>query len=152
VFDLEQELRGLLDAFDAAGVEYALCGGLALGVHGFPRATIDIDILIRPEAYPRAEEVAGSLGFVVKAKPMNFSGGATRINRISKIDRTDGELLMLDLLLVTPACEDVWAGRQHLRWQDRDLWVVSREGLIALKMLRMSDQDRLDIERLRQPE
>ena len=36
---------------------------------------------------------------------MSFSQGATEIRRISKIDPRDGETLMLDLLLVTPAIE-----------------------------------------------
>ncbi len=40
------ELEALIDAFDADEVPYALCGGLALAVHGFPRQTKDIDILL----------------------------------------------------------------------------------------------------------
>lgn len=39
--DLERELELVIDAFTAKGVAYALCGGLALAVHGFPRATKD---------------------------------------------------------------------------------------------------------------
>jgi hypothetical protein len=34
----------------AAGVEYALVGGYALGAHGFSRFTEDIDILVNPSA------------------------------------------------------------------------------------------------------
>lgn len=56
---------------------------------------------------------------------------------------------MLDLLLVTPAVEDVWQTRERMIWQGADLWVVSREGLIKLKLLRSSDQDLVDIRRLR---
>ena len=32
---------------DEAGVDYALCGGLAVAAHGAPRATRDIDLLGR---------------------------------------------------------------------------------------------------------
>ena len=48
--DLHQELVQLIDALEAAGAEYALCGGLALAVHGHPRFTKDIDLLVPAEA------------------------------------------------------------------------------------------------------
>ena len=149
MFDLEEELRALRDAFAKSEVEYALCGGLAVGVHGFPRATVDIDILILSESEPRVRDLARMRGYVIEARPMSFSRGATEIRRISKIDPDDGEVLMLDLLLVTPAVEDVWQTRERVIWHDADLWVVSREGLIRLKLLRSSDQDLVDIKRLR---
>ena len=47
MLNLYEELKALATAFDAGGVDYALCGGLALAVHGHPRATKDIDILVR---------------------------------------------------------------------------------------------------------
>ncbi|HJQ39132.1 MAG TPA: hypothetical protein VKB93_18495 [Thermoanaerobaculia bacterium] len=149
MFDLEEELRALRDAFTGNEVPYALCGGLAVGVHGFPRATVDIDVLIPKESEPRARDLARTRGFMIEARPMSFSRGATEIRRISKIDPNDGEVLMLDLLLVTPAVEDVWQTRERMIWQGADLWVVSREGLIKLKLLRSSDQDLVDIRRLR---
>lgn len=148
MFDLEQELLRFRDALDEARIAYALCGGMAMGVHGFPRATVDIDLLIRPEDYPRVERVAAELGFTFKANPMTFSGGAMEIRRISKIDPSDGEVLMLDLLLVTPASEEVWRTRETRAWHGRPLSVVSRNGLIALKRFRSSKLDLADIEHL----
>ncbi|MBX3228797.1 MAG: hypothetical protein KIT84_39710 [Labilithrix sp.] len=47
--DLFAELRALTAALDAAGVDYALCGAVALAIHGVPRATKDIDVLVREE-------------------------------------------------------------------------------------------------------
>ena len=38
----------LLVAFAAAGVEYAVVGGVAVNAHGYVRATQDLDIFIRP--------------------------------------------------------------------------------------------------------
>ena len=149
MFDLDDELTQLRDRLEDARIEYALCGGLAMGVHGHPRATIDIDILIRPDVESAVTEIARELGFTVKAKPMSFSRGATEIRRISKIDPRDGETVMLDLLLVTPAVEAAWESRQRVMWKGRELGVVSPEGLIALKTLRSSKQDIADIARLR---
>ena len=45
--DLIAELKRVTGAFDEAGLTYALCGGLAVAVHGAPRATTDLDL--RPE-------------------------------------------------------------------------------------------------------
>jgi hypothetical protein len=37
---------GLLRALDAAGVAYAVAGGLAVVLHGVPRMTFDLDIVV----------------------------------------------------------------------------------------------------------
>ena len=80
---------------------------------------------------------------------MNFDGGATRIRRISKVDPNDGEVLMLDLLLVTPQFQHVWDTRRELQWKEHGLWVVSPRGLIDMKTSRSSPIDLADIEKLR---
>jgi hypothetical protein len=40
----------LIAALADGGVEYVLIGGLAVGAHGFPRATKDVDIVPAPDA------------------------------------------------------------------------------------------------------
>jgi len=40
----------LIAALADAGIEYVLIGGLAVGAHGFPRATKDVDIVPAPDA------------------------------------------------------------------------------------------------------
>lgn len=145
MLDLERELDAVRNALNERGIEYALCGGLAVGVHGFPRATVDIDLLIRPESEEAVYDAVASLGFSYKANPMNF--GAISIRRVSKID-DDGEVLMLDLLLVTPSFEPVWESREQHDWLGRRLPVVSKQGLIALKRGRSSKLDLADIEKL----
>ena len=79
---------------------------------------------------------------------MSFRGGTVEIRRFSKVDRGSGEVLMLDFLLVTPPLASVWETRLELEWEEGTLWVVSRDGLVALKRLRMSGQDTDDIARL----
>ena len=148
MFDLERELDAVRTQLSANGISYALCGGLAVGVYGFVRATVDIDLLIHAEDEERVYTAVEDLGYTIKARPMNFDQGATRIRRISKVDPTDGETLMLDLLLVTPAYQRVWDTRRQLQWNGRELWVVSPEGLIALKKSRSSPIDLADIEKL----
>jgi hypothetical protein len=69
-FDLIAELEQLVDALERAHIEYALCGGLALAVHGHPRATKDIDLLVQPESVDRIRGIVRTLGFDVPARKM----------------------------------------------------------------------------------
>ena len=39
------------DAFKKAGVRHLIVGGLAVGVHGYPRTTKDVDFLVGEEAF-----------------------------------------------------------------------------------------------------
>jgi hypothetical protein len=123
-----------------------------MAVWAFPRATVDIDILIEPRSVPSVEEVGESLGYTIKARPMSFSSGAIEIRRLSKVDPVGGDVLMLDLLLVTPLLKDVWEGRTRVEWAGGSIAVVSREGLVKLKTFRSSGTDLDDIRRLEEEE
>jgi hypothetical protein len=149
VLDLFEELASVLAALDDFSVDYALCGGLAMAVWGVPRATIDIDLLIQPKLLDRALDAVRPLGYVIRARPMDFADGAISIRRVSKVDAASGDTLMLDLMLVTSAIEDVWAGREALRWERGTITVVSKEGLVKLKTFRSSGRDLDDIALLR---
>ena len=150
MLDLYDELKALTGSFDSNGIDYALCGGLAMAVYGLTRATVDIDILIQEEYLEAAGSAARELGYTVAAAPMSFAGGSIKIRRISKLDPETGDLLMLDLILVTAPLANVWQTRLEAEWENGVLRVVSREGLIALKRLRGSSQDLDDIARLRE--
>jgi hypothetical protein len=150
MFDIADELRNLVVVLDEHEVDYALCGGMAMAVHGRMRMTIDIDLVIQSSALDEVFAIAESLGYNVRGKEMSFAGGAVEIRRVSKIDPKDGELLSLDLLLVTPAILNAWESRRRADWEGGKLSVVSADGLIALKQLRGSAQDLVDIQALRE--
>ncbi|HUT43708.1 MAG TPA: hypothetical protein VMW95_05165 [Desulfobacterales bacterium] len=147
--DLLEELKKLTAKFDQVGIDYALCGGLALAIYARPRATLGIDILIEFESLSKAEDAATALGFTIRAAPMEFQNGKVKINRLTKIDKDTGEALVLDLLIVTQAIRNAWESRHTVEWDEGPLKVVSPEGLIFLKSLRRSGQDKDDIEYLR---
>ncbi|MGD8331049.1 MAG: nucleotidyl transferase AbiEii/AbiGii toxin family protein [Acidobacteriota bacterium] len=147
-FDLYGELTNLLASLQEAEIDYALCGGLAMAVHGFPRATVDIDLLILAGDAEAALQVAESRGFTVRADPMSFFRGDVQIRRVSKIEPETGEPIPIDFMLVTPAIAEVWNDRRKMTWEAGDLWVVSRAGMITLKAMRGSKLDLADIEHL----
>ena len=145
IVDFYREFRDLVGALDAAGIDYAVCGGIALAIHGAPRATQDIDLLLRPEDLDRLREVARARGFTLESLPMDFSSGVT-IQRFTKL--IGEQPLMLDVLLVGGAVEAVWAGRQTAVLESQPVKVVSRAGLISLKLAAGRPQDIADIRRL----
>jgi hypothetical protein len=144
---LLEELTSMVAALDAAGVEYALAGGLAVAVWGAPRATQDIDLLVRPEALDQAVDAARARGFVLPALRMTFSDGM-EVQRVSKVDA--GALLSVDFLLVGPPLEPVWQSRTKLAIATGPIWVVSRDALIQMKLTAGRPQDALDIQRLQE--
>ena len=46
---LNEDYKDLLLALSAEKVKYLLVGGYALAAHGYPRATMDIDIWVKPD-------------------------------------------------------------------------------------------------------
>jgi hypothetical protein len=152
MLDLYEEFAVLIDALENAKTEYAVCGGLAMAIHGLPRATIDVDLIAPAKAGDQVLDIAHRLGYTISAEPMTFAAGAVPIRRVTKIDSTVHDLLSLDLLLVTPATESAWQTRMRVRWERGEVWVVSRQGLVSLKRLRGSGQDQDDIRRLEEVE
>ncbi len=146
--DLYDEFRKLIGSLDDHGIDYAICGGMAMAIYDRARATVDIDLLILSESLEDVIAVATALGYTIRGLDMTFSNGAIEIRRVSKIDSKSGNVLSLDLLLVTPEIRQIWDSRMQADWEGGILSVVSREGLIELKNLRGSLQDHADISAL----
>jgi hypothetical protein len=146
--DLIAELEGLIELFERDGIDYALCGGLAVAVYGHPRATMDIDILLQAEQLESARRVAGTRGFDVPARTMIFglkSGTPREMQRVSKLDPETNELMSLDFILVGPGLEDVWESRVIIPWRAREVTIVSRAGLVTMKRIAGRPQDLADL-------
>ena len=148
MFAIHTELQALTAKLHAERVPYALCGALALAVHGYPRATLDIDLLAFTGSVDRIRQCARELGFTLEAKPVEFVGGKVRIKRFSKVIPTSEDVLMLDVLSLSPEIKSGIVVEIH-NWEGVPLRTVDRESLARLKMLRGSAQDVADVEKLR---
>jgi len=146
--DIVVELQKLIEFLRREDTAYALCGGFALAVYGITRATEDIDLLVEEDSIAKLREATTTLGYRFDARPMSFRGGDVRIYRLHK---TEGEdLLVLDLLVVTPATQAAWDSRREVETDFGKVQVVSPSGLIHLKSLRGSGQDQDDIRQLKE--
>jgi len=143
---LYDELRRLINELDNNKIEYALCGGLAMAIHGRPRTTVDIDILILADSLDRVMLIAEDLGYAIGGLDMNF--GPIKIRRVSKIDQATRFVLTLDMILVTDIIRDIWEARVEAKLEGGTLSVVSKDGLIALKKMSGRPQDIADISAL----
>ena len=119
-----------------------------MAILGFPRATIDIDLLILSDDLDEVWRIAQDFGYDVEGLPLHFHDGKIEIRRISKIDKETKSLVMIDFLLVTEALKEVWRNRKKFKWNRGTIFSVSKEGLIFMKTISGRLQDLADIERL----
>lgn len=147
---IKDELLAVLDALKAGGVEYAICGGWAVGIHGFPRATRDIDLLVKEGDIERIKDLLRPIGFTLSSGVIPFRVGTPqeqRLHRISKVIERD--LLMLDLMVVTPFLQGAWDARENYEFDGRTVPVVGFDGLIAMKEAAGRPNDLRDIDELK---
>jgi hypothetical protein len=145
--DLETEFRAIVGVLEREGLDYAVVGALALAVHGAPRATTDIDLLVPPDALDRILAVVSDIGYDEVALPMKFSDGM-RMQRVTKL--AEGDAVTLDLILVDENLEPVFASRTAIDTRTGPIRVVSRDALIRMKLASGRTRDLADVERLRE--
>src|SRR5262249_51292833 len=79
--DVHETLRDLTNRLRAAGIDYAVIGGMALNLHGFERMTIHVDLLMTPGALARFREELVGRGYVdaFQGAKKSFRASATGI-------------------------------------------------------------------------
>lgn len=60
-------------------MDFALCGGLAMAVYAFPRATLDMDILIQESNLEKVKQIAKNHGYSFDSGLMEFQEGTIKI-------------------------------------------------------------------------
>jgi hypothetical protein len=149
--DIYTEFLTVVDALSGADIDYAVCGGIAVAIHGFPRLTRDIDFLVQAHDWDRITTALRPVGYTLIGGPIPFDVGKPaerELRRLSKPQAPDEELLTLDFLLVAGALREAWETREAYEWQGRRISVVSRQGLMLMKRLAGRPQDVADLDRL----
>ena len=127
-------------ALRARGIVHALAGGMAMAAHNLARATKDIDFLVSQSDANAAGEVLRRLGY---SSASDADGFARYVRR--PVPELPGLTEWVDLLIARHAIgRDLLdeAQRAPLRWDGLDLTVVSREGLVVMKLLALSANPR----------
>lgn len=144
--DLRTALDALTKSLDQAQIPYAVCGALALAIHGHPRATKDIDLITPPDQVAALKAIARVHGYTIEALPMTFSASGITIHRVSHF--VGSQLLTLDILDGSGVLAPVWETRERFETARGPVWVVSRQGLITMKLAAGRPQDLADLARL----
>ena len=85
--NLLSELNIIIKKLNEEKVDYALCGGLAVAIYGFIRATEDIDLLILFKDIVKIKNILLNNGYTIEANPKTFQSDKVKIERITKIDQ-----------------------------------------------------------------
>jgi predicted nucleotidyltransferase len=157
----ELDIRGILEELDRGGVEFVVIGGVAVGFHGYIRATKDVDVVPSPDPQNLAK-----LAHVLRALDAQVEG-AEEFGEDELPDPLDPDALGLGgnwVLSTRLGRFDVmqWIGESSL-WEslapsavearigdDLAVKVVSYEDLVALKKQAGRPEDLADLQRLRQ--
>ena len=143
---LNKDYKEMLQSLSEEDVKFLLVGAYALAVHGFPRATKDIDFFIwaSPENAANLMRALERFGAPIKdfsAADFASEGTVLQIGtgprRIDILTRIDGVKF-----------SEAYARRVTVRLEGLDVPVISREDLIANKRASGRPQDLADIERL----
>lgn len=138
----------MLGALISAEVEFVIVGAHALAVHGVPRATGDIDVLVRPSK-ENAARVMNAL---------RMFGAPTSAHGVSQSDfETGGNVYQIglpprriDLLTEISGIgfDEVWRSRVSVTRSGLELPFIGREALIQNKRASGRDKDLLDVKTL----
>ncbi len=144
------EMLELVDCLNKADLPYALCGGLAVALHGYVRATKDIDLLVPAPYVPIVIQAVRSVGFrVANAHPMVFGEGTPRQATVHRISKFAGEdSMILDILEVNATNSAAWKSRRAYKLGGRKLWAITRPALINMKKKSGRPKDLIDVDGL----
>lgn len=147
--NLAEEFKAIVGALNAAGIPYAVCGGFAVIIHGFPRVTQDIDLLVRGEDVDRLKTTLSPLGFRLDSGSIIFNPGEASETRVHRLVKVAGEaFLVLDMLVAAERYEDALTNCVQMVWAERSVNVVDRAGLQRLKVDAGRPKDFEDLRRL----
>jgi hypothetical protein len=135
-------LKGVFASFQEHDVKYVVIGGIAAVLHGVPRATFDLDILI--EATPdNAQRLLDALLDAQMGTASLTSAEGLLAHEITIFrDR-----VRLDVQTSTPGLrfEDAWRNRETMEYEGQAFYVVSRDDLIASKRAAGREVDLEDV-------
>jgi hypothetical protein len=135
-------LKGVFASFQEHDVKYVVIGGIAAVLHGVPRATFDLDILI--EATPdNAQRLLDALLDAQMGTASLTSAEGLLAHEITIFQ----DRVRLDVQTSTPGLrfEDAWRNRETMEYEGQAFYVVSRDDLIASKRAAGREVDLEDV-------
>jgi len=123
-------LQTVFASFQSHQVKYVVIGGIAAVLHGVPRATFDLDILI--EASP--DNVKRLLDALLEAQ-LGTAALTTPENVLANEITVFNDRVRIDVQTSTPGLNftEAWDKRETMSYQGQIFYVVTLDDLIASK-------------------
>jgi hypothetical protein len=118
-------LRELADVLAAVGSDHVLIGGLAVGYHGRPRATLDVDLLIPGKKLVDVREALEAKGYEVRPFP-----GMIRTYRASDPSESVADIVSRE---ANPVLREAARHFESATLLGQPVNVIRRGALVALK-------------------
>ena len=141
-------LNRLLDvfaSFQKHKVKYLVIGGIAAVLHGVPRATFDLDILIEASS----DNAQGLLDALIEA---NFATATliTADELLAHEITIFRDRVRIDVQTSTPGLrfEEAWQRKVAMFYQGQEFYVAAKEDIIASKRAAGRDKDLEDVRML----
>lgn len=142
-------LQDVFASFESHEVRYVVIGGIAAVLHGIPRATFDLDLLI--EATPsNAERLLQALRSAGLGTAALIDAQGLLANEITVFS----DRVRIDVQTSTPGLsfEEAWRQREVMSYRGQRFFVASRRDLIASKRAAGRPQDLEDVKLLELPD
>jgi hypothetical protein len=139
-------LKGVFASFQSHEVKYVVIGGIAAVLHGVPRATFDLDILIEPTSTNASRLLAA-----LEAAKFGTAALITPEELLAHEITIFKDVVRIDVQTSTPGLEfaDAWNGREIRNHEGQIFFVVSRKSLIASKLAAGRPVDLEDVRALK---
>jgi hypothetical protein len=143
-----QDYHDILAALVAHHARFLVVGAHALGAHGLPRATVDIDIWIdrTPENAARVWRALADFGAPLEELQVR-EGDLTRPEIVAQFGMPPNRIdILTDITGV--AFEEAWTNRLEIDVEGVRVGVLGRAELIRNKLSTGRDKDRVDVKGL----
>lgn len=150
------DFRRLLEALDAAQVEFVIVGGVALIAHGFTRLTEDLDICYErsPENLERLARALAPLHPTLRGAPpglpFTLDARTLRAGLNFTLESEAGDIDLLGELTGVGMYRQVAAGALLLEIYGRRVQVMALEKLEVAKRAAGRSKDLADLEAIRE--
>ena len=138
-------LQDVFASFQKHQVKYVVIGGIAAVLHGVPRATFDLDVLIEATN----ENVTRLLEALLEAR-LGTAALTTAEEVLANEITIFQDRIRIDVQTSTPGLDfkQAWADRETMIYQGQAFYVASKQDLIASKRAAGREIDLEDVKLL----
>lgn len=145
--------------FNKRKIKYAVCGGMAVLIYGYPRLTVDLDLIValNRKNLKKIFDALSQLGYLLKT--LISKEDFISVKRLKKLSKEKNmkvisfyhqkdPLKIVDIFLAFSNWKKILERKKIFKLKNFKIPVISIEDLIELKKMTKRKQDLIDLEYL----